>query len=120
MGGVSRALLSAPLQRRGESRMAIVSWLGLIAVTALLAAQLAHVFRSARGMVLGVMGGAALGGGWWLLDRAAPPSAGPGDWATVHSVPSEACARCHADHHASWRQTFHRTMTRDASAETIR
>jgi predicted CXXCH cytochrome family protein len=100
--------------------MAVVSILGLLAVTVLLAAQLSHAFRSARGIIVGVLGGAALGGGWWLLGRAAPTDAGPDDWSTVRSVPSEGCARCHPDHYASWRETFHRTMTRDASAETVR
>jgi predicted CXXCH cytochrome family protein len=101
--------------------MAAAAWsLGLLAVTVLLAVQLAHVFGRSRGVLLGMLGGAALGGGWWLLGRVAPPDIGPADWSRVGSVPSEACAKCHADHYDSWRQTFHRTMTRDASAETVK
>jgi predicted CXXCH cytochrome family protein len=37
----------------------------------------------------------------------------------LHDVPhatSAACARCHPAHDASWRRTFHRTMTQDARA----
>ncbi len=37
----------------------------------------------------------------------------------LHGAPhatSSACRRCHADHDASWRRTFHRTMTQDARA----
>jgi predicted CXXCH cytochrome family protein len=32
---------------------------------------------------------------------------------------SAACQSCHADRHASWRRTFHRTMTTEASVETV-
>lgn len=33
---------------------------------------------------------------------------------------SGACAECHADEHASWSRSFHRTMTTRASASTIK
>src|SRR5262245_12999919 len=32
---------------------------------------------------------------------------------------SAACGSCHPDHHASWRGTFHATMTQLASASTV-
>lgn len=32
---------------------------------------------------------------------------------------STACASCHQDHHASWRRTYHRTMTQEASAQSV-
>ena len=31
-----------------------------------------------------------------------------------------ACFDCHQDRHASWAKTFHRTMTQDANAQTVR
>jgi hypothetical protein len=34
-------------------------------------------------------------------------------------VGSGACARCHADHHASWSRTHHRRMTREATEENV-
>lgn len=34
-------------------------------------------------------------------------------------VGSTTCARCHADHAKSWRRTYHRSMTREASPETV-
>ena len=40
------------------------------------------------------------------------------DLREVAYVGSDACRRCHEDHHASWHRTFHRTMTREATAET--
>jgi len=32
---------------------------------------------------------------------------------------SDACRRCHEEHHASWHRTYHRTMTREATPETV-
>ena len=34
-------------------------------------------------------------------------------------VGSSACRECHQKNHASWHQTFHRTMTQEASSETV-
>ena len=34
-------------------------------------------------------------------------------------VGSSACRDCHRKNHASWHQTFHRTMTQEASTETV-
>ena len=34
-------------------------------------------------------------------------------------VGSSACRECHQKNHASWHQTFHRTMTQKASSETV-
>lgn len=41
------------------------------------------------------------------------------DLHAVDFVGSAACARCHPSHAASFAQTFHRTMTREASRETV-
>lgn len=35
-------------------------------------------------------------------------------------IGSEPCAACHQDRHDSWHRTFHRTMTQEASAQTVR
>jgi predicted CXXCH cytochrome family protein len=35
-------------------------------------------------------------------------------------VPSEACFKCHEGHYASWRQTFHRSMTREATPDNVK
>lgn len=32
---------------------------------------------------------------------------------------SNTCLSCHADHHASWKRTYHRTMTQEASAKSV-
>jgi len=32
---------------------------------------------------------------------------------------SNTCLSCHADHHASWKRTYHRTMTQEASAQSV-
>jgi predicted CXXCH cytochrome family protein len=101
--------------------MTIAAWiLGLLLLAALVVPQLAHVFGRARGACLGLALVAAPGAGWWLLGRADPPDAAPADWSAVASVPSEACVKCHADHYDSWRRTYHRTMTREATAEYVK
>ena len=43
----------------------------------------------------------------------------PRDLHRVDFVGSAACTRCHAEHAASFERTFHRTMTRDATRETV-
>lgn len=35
-------------------------------------------------------------------------------------LPSERCVECHADRHASWARTFHRSMTREAGPDTVK
>lgn len=39
--------------------------------------------------------------------------------AALAYVGSNSCRSCHQDHHASWYQTFHRTMTQEATAKTV-
>lgn len=34
-------------------------------------------------------------------------------------VGSNTCLSCHADHHASWKRTYHRTMTQEASGQSV-
>jgi predicted CXXCH cytochrome family protein len=102
--------------------MAAALWalipLAALALLALL--QLSTVFGRSRGALAtcGMMGAVATA--WWFLGQAAPPDAGPADWSTVRSVRSDGCAKCHADHFASWKRTYHRTMTRDATPAFVK
>jgi hypothetical protein len=43
----------------------------------------------------------------------------PVDVAASSYVQSETCRRCHEENYASWRRTFHRTMTQDASPDAV-
>ena len=79
-----------------------------------------HVSRSARLALAAVLGLAVAGAAGWL--RAAAIARDLRTARDLHGGPyvgSVACARCHAEHAASWRRTFHRSMTRDASADTV-
>lgn len=104
----------------GELAPMTTAWaLGLLAaVGLLLLPQLVRACGRAAGVLAGVAVLAGAGGGWWLLGRAAPEVPPPADWAAA--VTSDSCAGCHADHYDSWHRTFHRTMTRDASPETVK
>ena len=43
----------------------------------------------------------------------------PVDVAASTYVQSETCQRCHEENYASWRRTFHRTMTQEATPEAV-
>jgi predicted CXXCH cytochrome family protein len=91
-----------------------------VAVAAALAAQLIRALGKRRGSIVAAAGLALLAGNWWLLERLHPTDAAPEDWSQVASVPATACAKCHADHYESWRRTYHRTMTREATSENVK
>jgi predicted CXXCH cytochrome family protein len=59
---------------------------------------------------------------WWLFDRSrrAEGDAAPPDRTQFASVSSDTCFKCHEEHYASWRRTYHRSMTREATPENIR
>ncbi len=62
-----------------------------------------------------------LGGGWGALElnhRQEPPP--PEDQTASPPVSSQACFKCHESHYTSWQQTFHRTMTREATPEFVK
>ena len=44
---------------------------------------------------------------------------GPVDRGASAIVRSDTCARCHPDEHASWRRTYHRTMTQEARGAAV-
>jgi predicted CXXCH cytochrome family protein len=96
-------------------------WLLLFLVPALI---LWLQFWSALGRGRGTLAGFAavllLGGAWLLLRLPfrGESVARAGEPAT--SVTSDTCFKCHADHYNSWHQTYHRTMTREATPETIK
>jgi len=57
-----------------------------------------------------------------LLARAPQGDAGPARSMVLHDegyVGSEACADCHATNHASWKASFHRTMTQAPSGAAV-
>ena len=43
----------------------------------------------------------------------------PADRRTAHGVTSQECARCHEAQFASWRRSFHRTMTQVADRQSV-
>src|SRR5687767_485845 len=74
-----------------------------------------------RGGAIGVVAAIALGaaGAWWVAGATARDLAMRRDLHQVGYTGSTACRRCHEDHHASWRRTFHRTMTQDATPAAV-
>lgn len=70
--------------------------------------------------VLSAVMAAALGvGGWLAVAPVRRDLATPVELARVPYVRSSACQRCHPDHTASWRRTFHRTMTQEAAERSV-
>ena len=94
-------------------------------VLLLLALLVVFQMRSALGFwraaVLGVLGVLVVGGSWGALDwswRSEPPP--PEDLTTLPPVSSETCVKCHEAEYDSWRRTYHRTMTREATPENVK
>lgn len=59
----------------------------------------------------------ALLGAWaWSAQRGLEAPAARDEFAYAGST---SCKSCHADHHASWSRTYHRTMTQEASAKSV-
>jgi predicted CXXCH cytochrome family protein len=59
----------------------------------------------------------ALGGGWLYGEYRKLDVPQPRD--RDGFVGSTACQSCHADHHASWSRTYHRTMTQEATPASV-
>ncbi|MCB9568996.1 MAG: C cytochrome precursor [Myxococcales bacterium] len=60
--------------------------------------------------------------GWGLAvggERPPPPSNLPAEVRDGGYVSSDTCRACHPSEHASWRRTFHRTMTQRATPEAF-
>jgi hypothetical protein len=62
-------------------------------------------------LLLGLL--ALLGVFFWQMQQPLPAK-DPNAFAT-----SKACLSCHAQHHASWKQTYHRTMTQEAGKQSV-
>jgi predicted CXXCH cytochrome family protein len=104
-----------------ESGVTGLTWLLVLGVpAALLLPQLALALGWRRGLVAASGVVALLAGGWLLLAWRADIDASPPDRSRFASVSSDTCFKCHADHHASWQRTFHRSMTREATAENVK
>jgi predicted CXXCH cytochrome family protein len=102
--------------------MAVTAWLLVLGVPALLLGpQLLAALGPRRALKagLGVLG---LGAGTWLLlSWPTDPDTSPAhDLSPAAYVTSETCWKCHASFHASWKQTYHRTMTREATPEFVK
>jgi len=98
---------------------------GVLLTAVLLAGAVVWQMRRALGGRRGTQNGAllvmALGGPWFALEyshRQQPPP--PEDQTGSPPIPSQACAKCHEPHYTSWRRTFHRTMTREATEEYVK
>jgi predicted CXXCH cytochrome family protein len=61
-----------------------------------------------------------LPGGWLVSSWCSAPQPAADKRIPSISVTSENCAKCHESHYQSWRQTYHRTMTREATAENVK
>jgi predicted CXXCH cytochrome family protein len=87
---------------------------------AVVAIQLAR--QLGRRTILPTLAVAAVpGAAWLLLERAGrvEPAVVP-DRTRTASVTSDTCLKCHPDHYESWRRTYHRTMTREATPEFVK
>ena len=62
-----------------------------------------------------LLGGAAV----WRVQVIGTELAQPYDRHATAYVGSTACQSCHQDHHASWKRTFHRTMTQEATPKSV-
>jgi predicted CXXCH cytochrome family protein len=61
----------------------------------------------------------AVGAGAWKARSSWSETATPRDLHGVAFVGSDACGGCHADNHRSWKRTFHRTMTAEATPASV-
>ncbi|MBJ6763829.1 hypothetical protein JGU66_23905 [Myxococcaceae bacterium JPH2] len=73
--------------------------------------------RGALGWSLALVLGAVLLA--WSVRSAARDARTPVALAPVAYVGSDACRACHPVHEESWRRTFHRTMTQEATADSV-
>ncbi len=83
--------------------------------------QMRSALGAWRGTALGGLAVLLLGSAWGALEwthRHEPPL--PEDLTASRPVTSEGCFKCHESHAASWRRTFHRTMTREATPENVK
>ncbi|HEX6766255.1 MAG TPA: multiheme c-type cytochrome [Polyangiaceae bacterium] len=76
---------------------------------------------SDAGLVFGVIGLAlAAGANFAFAERPTAAAGAPATATARGSVGSGACQKCHPDEYASWHRSFHRTMTRLATPESVK
>lgn len=75
--------------------------------------------RLLAALVLTALGLAVLGGSTWAWRQAQASLQQPPARDRAAFVGSNSCLSCHADHHASWKRTYHRTMTQEASRQSV-
>jgi predicted CXXCH cytochrome family protein len=73
-----------------------------------------------RGPILIAVTAAAVAGGAMALARSVRASLeAPVDFHRTGYARSESCLPCHPGRHASWRRTYHRTMTQEAGPQSV-
>jgi predicted CXXCH cytochrome family protein len=101
--------------------MAATVWLVIFLVVAvLLLLQLGVALGWTRGLATGLGACLLLGGTWLVITWTGHPTSATGQARTQGSAPSTTCFKCHEEHYASWHQTYHRTMTREATPEYVK
>ncbi len=60
-----------------------------------------------------------MAGGYWLWQDVQQALRQPPAQTREVFVGSKTCLSCHADQHASWKRTYHRTMTQEASRQSV-
>jgi predicted CXXCH cytochrome family protein len=94
--------------------------LPLIAIGAVSAVVVQSCLILGRTRTIQIFGGilTALLLAWFSLAWFKPDESSPPD--STRSVSSETCFKCHQDHYASWHQSYHRSMTREATPENVK
>lgn len=99
--------------------MPLAAWVVVPLAGALAGALVAGRPTRIRGTVLGLLLGAGAAAGWWWFDRPDSPVEPPSR-PLAERVTSTTCAECHRHEYDTWHRTYHRTMTRDATPETVK
>jgi predicted CXXCH cytochrome family protein len=100
--------------------MNLAVWLLVLLVPAvLLLPQLGRALGWRRGLLAGSGLLVLWAGGWLFLERSRATNHTV-NRSRIASVTSDTCFKCHEGHYATWRQTYHRTMTREATPEYVK
>ena len=93
----------------------------LLLLALLLVPQMRCALGAGRGTLLGLIVVLLFGIAWVRLEwqqRREPPLLE--DQTSSPPVSSEACFKCHESHYTSWHNTYHRSMTREATPENVK
>ena len=94
--------------------------LAFVALAVLIIHRNRHALGTARGIALGVLVLVLTGTAWSALKWGQRQTPQPPEPPAAEAIASQTCLECHESHYKSWQQTFHRTMTRDATPENIK